>query len=129
VNRESVPVLKRVLPGGLMAWLLQVLDRGWITGGRRRRSLADSTAFRDAVDVGALDRALLVSLLRHGFAIDDTSVYHRMHREAIDSWVDDHLAMLPLRAEAGTRLPDLLHPSVPRSLRDIEEPLTIYGEL
>ncbi|AXE80830.1 hypothetical protein C5746_32100 [Streptomyces atratus] len=129
VNRESVPVLKRVLPGGLMAWLLQVLDRGWITGGRRRRSLADSTAFRDAVDVGALDRALLVTLLRHGFAIDDTSVYHRMHREAIDSWVDDHLAMLPLRAEAGTRLPNLLHPSVPRSLRDIEEPLTIYGEL
>nr|WP_107053169.1 helicase C-terminal domain-containing protein [Streptomyces sp. NRRL B-24051] len=129
VNRESVPVLKRVLPGGLMAWLLQVLDRGWITGGRRRRSLADSTAFRDAVEVGALDRALLVTLLRHGFAIDDTSVYHRMHREAIDSWVDDHLAMLPLRAEAGTRLPNLLHPSVPRSLRDIEEPLTIYGEL
>lgn len=33
VNRESVPVLKRVLPGGLMAWLLQVFDRRWITGG------------------------------------------------------------------------------------------------
>ncbi|MFE7326550.1 hypothetical protein ACFU8W_16470 [Streptomyces sp. NPDC057565] len=129
VNRESVPVLKRVLPGGLMAWLLQVLDRDWITGGRRRRSLADSTAFRDAVNDGSVDRALLVSLLRHGFGIDSTSVYHRMHREAIDAWVDDHLATLPLRAEAGKRLPDLLHPSVPRSLRDIEEPLTIYGEL
>ncbi len=129
VNRESVPVLKRVLPGGLMAWLLQVLDRDWITGGRRRRSLADSTAFRDAVNDGAVNRGLLVSLLRHGFGIDDTSVYHRMHREAIDAWVDDHLATLPLRAEAGKRLPDLLHPSVPRSLRDIEEPLTIYGEL
>ncbi|MBT2543557.1 hypothetical protein J7E99_23405 [Streptomyces sp. ISL-44] len=129
VNRESVPVLKRVLPGGLMAWFLQVLDREWITGGRRRRSLADSTAFRDAVRDGVLDRALLVSLLRHGFGIDDTSVYHRMHREAIDVWVDDQLATLPFRAEAGKRLPDLLHPSVPRSLRDIEEPLTIYGEL
>ncbi|MGW2225481.1 hypothetical protein [Streptomyces formicae] len=129
VNRESVPVLKRVLPGGLMAWLLQVLDRDWITGARRRRSLADSTAFRDAVNDGAVDRGMLVSLLRHGFGIDDTSVYHRMHREAIDAWVDDQLATLPLRAEAGKRLPDLLHPSVPRSLRDIEEPLTIYGEL
>ncbi|MEW1906175.1 hypothetical protein [Streptomyces sp. NPDC086147] len=129
VNRESVPVLKRVLPGGLMAWLLQVLDRDWITAGRRRRSLADSTAFRDAVNDGSVNRSQLVSLLRHGFGIHSTSVYHRMHREAIDAWVDDHLATLPLRAEAGKRLPDLLHPSVPRSLRDIEEPLTIYGEL
>ncbi|MFJ3713371.1 hypothetical protein [Streptomyces sp. NPDC090053] len=129
VNRESVPVLKRVLPGGLMAWLLQVLDRGWITGGRRRRSLAESTSFRDAVNVGEIDRTRLIELLRHGFGIDDTSVYHEMHREAIDAWVDDQLTTIPLRAEAGKRLPNLLHPSVPRSLRDIEEPLTIYGEI
>lgn len=98
-------------------------------GGRRRKSLADSTAFRDAVNAGVIDRAGLVSALRHGFGINDTSVYHRMHREAIDAWVDDQLTTLPLRAEANKRLPDLLHPSVPRSLRDIEEPLTIYGEL
>ncbi|WP_031070148.1 hypothetical protein [Streptomyces sp. NRRL S-118] len=129
VNRESVPVLKRVLPGGLMAWLLQVLDRAWITGAPRRRSLADSTAFRDAVNAGFIDKELLVSLLRHGFGINDTSVYHRMHRQAIDSWVDEHLTTVPLRAEAGDRLPTLLNPSVPRSLRDIEEPLIIYGEL
>ncbi|MFC4586012.1 helicase-related protein [Sphaerisporangium corydalis] len=129
VNRQSVPVLKRVLPGGLMAWLLQVLDRKWITGGRRRKSLADSTSFRDAVNNGDINRELLISLLRRGFYIDDTNVYHRMHREAIDTWVDDQLTALPLRAESGKRLPDLLRPSVPRSLRDIEEPLTIYGDV
>lgn len=53
-----------------------------------------------------------MSALRHGFGINDTSVYHRMHREAIDAWVDDQLTTLPLRAEANKRLPDLLHPSV-----------------
>lgn len=129
VNRESVPVLKRVLPGGLMAWLMQVLDRGWITGGPRRRSLADSTAFRDAVNSGEISRDQLIALLRRGFGINDMSVYHRMHREAIDAWVDDQMASLPLRAESGKRLHDLLHPSVPTSLRDIEEPLTIYGNV
>ncbi|MEU0481513.1 hypothetical protein ABZ260_20280 [Streptosporangium sp. NPDC006013] len=129
VNRQSVPVLKRVLPGGLMAWLLQVLDRKWITGGRRRRSLADSTAFREAVNSGEIKQDMLVSLLRRGFYISDTSVYHRMHREAIDAWVADQLTALPLRAESGKRIPELLRPSVPRSLRDIEEPLTIYGDV
>ena len=129
VNRESLPVLKRVLPGGLMAWLLQVHDRGWITGGPRRKSLAQSTAFRDAVTAGVVNRALLIDNLARGFGIDPTSVYHDMHREAISVWVDDQLTTLPLRAEGNKRLPELLSPPVPRSLRDIEEPLTIYGDV
>jgi hypothetical protein len=129
VNRESLPVLKRVLSGGLMAWLLQVHDRSWVTGGRRRDSLAKSTGFRDAVRARDIGRDLLISNLSRGFGIDPTSVYHQMHRDAIASWVDDQLAALPLRAESGKRLPDLLHPPVPRSLRDVEEPIVIYGEL
>jgi hypothetical protein len=32
-------------------------------------------------------------------------------------------------AEPGKRLPDLLTPPVPRSLRDVEEPITIYADL
>jgi hypothetical protein len=52
-----------------------------------------------------------------------------MHREAIGVWVDDQLTTLPLRAEGNKRLPELLSPPVPRSLRDIEEPLTIYGDV
>ncbi|WP_448062653.1 hypothetical protein [Cellulomonas hominis] len=129
VNRESVPILRRVLPGGLMAWLLQTLDRGWVTGGRRRKSLATSSAFADALSTGYLTRDELVRLLTVGFGIDPTSDAHRLHRNEIGRWVDDHLASVPLQADASTRLSALLHPAVPRSLRDIEEPITILGDV
>ncbi|MEU2179025.1 helicase-related protein [Nocardia sp. NPDC019219] len=129
VNRESLQVLQRLLSGGLMAWLLQVHDRQWITGGRRRKSLADSTAFAEAVRIGYLNRDTLVSDLSDGFGIDPSSEFHRMHRDAIAAWVDDQLTSLPMRGHANTRLPDLLYPPVPRSLRDVEEPVIIHGEL
>ncbi|QUQ64577.1 hypothetical protein [Kutzneria sp. CA-103260] len=129
VNRESLPVLKRVLSGGLMAWLLQVHDRSWLTGGPRRRSLTDSIQFKDACTAGYLDRALLIDNLTRGFGISPVSVYHQLHRDAITEWVDNTLSTLPLSAEPGKRLPDLLTPAVPRSLRDVEEPITIYADL
>lgn len=129
VNRESLPVLRRVLSGGLMAWLLQVHDRRWLTGGPRRKSLADSIAFRDATQAGVIDRALLIDDLSRGFGIDPTTVYHQLHRDAITAWAEDQLATLPLRAEGHRRLPDLLAPPVPRSLRDIEDPIVIYGDI
>jgi hypothetical protein len=129
VNRESLPVLKRVLSGGLMAWLLQVHDRRWITGARRRKSLANSVAFREAVQSGFIDRDALIDNLMTGFGIDPRRVYHQMHRDAITTWVDDNLAAIPLRAAADKRLSSLLHPPVPRSLRDVEEPIVIHGEI
>jgi hypothetical protein len=129
VNRESLQVLQRLLSGGLMAWLLQVYDRAWVTGGRRRKSLAQSTAFAEAVRTRFIERDVLIEDLSRGFGIDPTSVFHEMHRDAIVTWVDDQLASLPVRAHANTRLADLLHPPVPRSLRDVEEPLVIHGEL
>jgi hypothetical protein len=129
VNRESLPVLKRVLSGGLMAWLLQVHDRGWLTGAPRRRSLAESTAFKEACTAGFVDRVLLIDNLSRGFGISPTSVYHQLHRDAIAAWVDDQLAALPLSAEPGKRLPQLVSPAVPRSLRDVEEPITIYADI
>jgi hypothetical protein len=129
VNRESLPVLKRVLPGGLMAWALQAYDRGWTTGARGRKSLAKSGEFRRAVESGYLDRNSLIRDLAEGFGIDPRSVYHKMHRDAIVAWVDDHLTTVGLRADGETRLSELLHPSVPTSLRDVEEPITIYGQI
>jgi helicase-like protein len=129
VNRESLPVLKRVLSGGLMAWLLQVHDRRWITSARRRKSLANSVAFREAVQSGFLDRETLIDNLTTGFGISQHSVYHQMHRDAITAWVDDNLASIPLRAAADKRLSYLLNPPVPRSLRDVEEPVIIHGEI
>jgi hypothetical protein len=128
VNRESLPVLKRVLSGGLMAWLLQVHDREW--GARRRgRRLDYSTEFRDAVDAGYIDRKLLVENLTIGFGIPESGVLFEAHRAAIDSWVSSILTTLPQMAEGKVRLPSLLTPPVPRSLRDIEEPITIYADL
>jgi hypothetical protein len=129
VNRESLPVLKRVLSGGLMAWLMQVHDHSWITGARGRKSLADSTAFREACIAGVVDRTLLVDNLASGFGIHPTSVLHKLHRDAIAAWVDDQLAALPLRAEGNVRLSRLLTPPVPWSLRDIEESIVSYGEI
>jgi hypothetical protein len=129
ITRESLPVLRRVLSGGLMAWLLQVYDRGWLTGAPRRRSLAQSTAFRDACTAGVIDRALLIADLSLGFGIHPTSAYHKLHRDAIASWVDDSLARLPMQAADGDRLPQLLVPGVPTSLRDVEEPIVIYGDI
>lgn len=129
VNRESLPVLQRVLSGGLMAWLLQVHDRGWTTGGRRRRTLADSTGFADAVKLDVLDADMLIRDLTEGFGINASSAYHEMHRAAIKDWVDKQISILPLRAKADTRLPELLHPAVPRSLRDVQEPIIIYGDI
>jgi hypothetical protein len=131
VNRESLPVLKRVLSGGLMAWLLQAHDRRWITGARRRKSLANSVAFREAVQIQPpfLDRDTLIENLMTGFGIDPRSVYFQMHRDAITTWVDDTLAEMPLRAAADKRLSSLLHPPIPRSLRDVEEPIVIHGEI
>jgi len=129
VNRKSLPILLRVLSGGLMAWLLQVHDRGWVTGGPRRYSLDDSTAFRDAVTVGYLGHKLLVENLRIGFGVPAEGVLYERHRAAIQSWVADTLVTVPLRAEGKVRLPSLLTPPVPRSLRDIEDPITIYADL
>ncbi|MGY2121324.1 helicase-related protein [Nocardia gipuzkoensis] len=129
VNRDSVQVLRRLLSGGLMAWLLQVYDRTWITGGRRRRSLAESTTFVEAVRVGVINRDTLVDDLTAGFGIDRTSEFFKVHRDVIATWVEELLASIPLRAKDKKRLPELLHPAVPRSLRDVQEPLTIHGEI
>lgn len=129
VNRESLPVLKRVLPGGLMAWVLQAYDRGWTTGARNRKSLAKSGEFRRAIQEGYLERNGLLRDLADGFGISYKSVYHKMHRDAIEEWVDSQLQTIVLRADAETRLGDLLHPPVPKSLRDVEEPIIIYGQI
>ena len=104
VNRESLPVLRRVLSGGLMAWLLQVHDRGWITGAPRRRSLAQlGRRSRPLPEPATSTRPLLIDNLRAGFGI------HRDERLPPDAprrdraWVDDQLATLPLRADGRHR--------------------------
>ena len=58
-----------------------------------------------------------------------TGVLFEAHRAAIESWVSNMLTTIPQSAEGKLRLPSLLTPPVPRSLRDVEEPITIYADL
>ena len=129
INRESLPVLRRVLSGALMAWLLQVHDVRWMTSGPRRYSLARSEQLRDALTAGFIDRATLVTELSDGLGLDPANPYHDMHRAAVGRYVDDTMSRLAVAASPQQRTADLLDPSVPRSLRDIEEPITIYGNV
>jgi hypothetical protein len=129
VNRESLPVLRRVLSGALMAWLLQVHDVRWMTSGPRRYSLARSEQLRDALAAGFIDRATLVTELSCGLGLNPANPYHDMHRAAVERYVDDTMSRLAVSAGPQRRTADLLDPTVPRSLRDIEEPITIYGNV
>jgi hypothetical protein len=129
VNRESLPVLRRVLSGALMAWLLMVHDRTWLTGGARRKSLGDSGALKDALVTGTVDRTLLIAELNDGLGLDPARVYHKLHREAVERYIDDTLLALNVSGQAGKRTGELLDPPVPRSLRDVEEPIRVYGDI
>jgi len=129
INRESLPVLRRVLSGALMAWLLQVHDVRWMTSAPRRYSLARSDQLRDALAAGFIDRATLVTELSDGLGLDPANPYHDMHRAAVGRYVDDTMSRLAVAASPQQRTAELLDPSVPRSLRDVEEPITIYGNV
>ena len=130
VNRESLPILKRVLSGGLMAWLLQVHDRGWVTGKRGRRRLDDSTAFREAVDAGYIDRKLLVENLTTGFGVPKTGGAARccIGRSA-SRGSSRHVARSRRRPREQRAPAVAADPRCRAGLRDIEEPITIYADL
>ncbi len=129
VNRESLPVLRRVLSGALMAWLINVHDRSWLTGAPRRRSLTQSDALKDALINGHVDRTGLIAQLQAGLGLSATRIYHRLHRQAVERYVDDTLSVLHVSAQGGKRTSALLEPPVPRSLRDVEEPIHLYGDI
>jgi len=129
VNRESLPVLRRVLSGALMAWLLQVHDVPWMTSGPRRYSLARSEQLRSALAAGFIDRVTLVTEVSAGLGLDPANPYHDMHRAAVERYVDDTMSRLAVAAGPQRRTAELLDPTVPRSLRDIEEPISIYGNV
>jgi hypothetical protein len=129
VNRESLPVLRRVLSGALMAWLLMVHDRRWLTGGTRRKSLSNSAALKDALINGTLDRTTLIDELQIGLGLDPTRIAHQLHRAAVSDYIDNTLATLNVSAAPGKRTGELLDPPVPRSLRDVEEPIRVYGDI
>ncbi|MBB3084182.1 helicase-related protein [Geodermatophilus sabuli] len=130
VNRESLPVLRRALPGALMARLLQIHDPAWMTSGRGRYSLGDAGQVRDALAAGFLTDAQLITELSAGLGLEAANPYHQMHHAEVAEFVSNTLVRLPVATGGGrTRTADQLRPGVPRSLRDIEEPITITGNL
>lgn len=126
INRESLPVLHRALSGALMAYLLQVHDIAWMTSGARRSTLAHSDQFRDALTAGFLDRVTLVTDLCAGLGLNPANPYHDIHRDEVGRFVDDTMSRMAVSAAPNRRTAKLLDPTVPRSLRDVEEPITIY---
>lgn len=128
INRESLPALQRVLSGGLMAWLLQFYDRGWVTGGPKRRSLADSDMLRDAIISGDLAAEVLKEALMAGFGIDPDDGYHEPHRKLVEKWIDETTRLIAAQGSTKRKTSDMLDPRVPRSLRDIEDPIAIFYE-
>jgi hypothetical protein len=130
VNRESLPVLRRALPGALMARLLQIHDPAWMTSGRARWSLANADQVRDALAAGFLTDARLIAELSAGLGLDAANPYHQMHHAEVAEFVSATLVRLPVAAGGGrSKTAHQLRPAVPRSLRDIEEPITITGNL
>ena len=126
INRESLPALRRVLSGGLMAWLIQFYDRGWVTRGTRRRSLADSDMLRDALNNGELTPQALTAALQAGFGLQPGNSYHELHRRTVRQWVDETTRLIAAQGSSKRKTSDMLDPRVPRSLRDVEDPIVIY---
>jgi hypothetical protein len=125
INRESLPVLRRALSGGLMALLYQVHEPTWLARGGSVRPLRDSRAFKAALEAGAIDRRMLIDELLAAFDIDPTSVYHAAHRVAVETFVDETIRKIHLSASGERSVPDLLDPPIPRSLRDVGAPLDV----
>lgn len=133
VNRESLPVLKRVLPGGLMAWLLQVDEPEWLYPGgtvprRRRDRLWFVKGVAAAIDDGFVSEPELGERLLRSFAVDAADPRFERHREAIRQFVTSNVSSILLRRGSGEATIKEIDPPPPRSLRDLETPIEIRGE-
>ena len=131
VNRESLPVLERVLPGGFMAWLLQVDEPRWLAGGgraSRRRRLWHARSVAVAIDGGFLAEGDMIDRLRRSFAIDRGMPRFRLHEEKIRRFVESTLRDLQLARGTDSATHEVLKPNPPSSLRDVETAITIRGE-
>lgn len=133
VNRESLPVLKRVLPGGLMALLLQVEEPRWLhPNGRtprpRRDRLRQVKGFVDALDSNFLTEPDLVDRLLDAFAVDRADPRFAQHVRAVEEFVSRNVTHFRLQRGSNRSLPDELDPSPPNSLRDVESAIDIVGE-
>lgn len=133
VNRESLPVLKRVLPGGLTTLLLQVYEARWLfpdgkVSRKRRDRLYWVKGMAAALDEGFLDENTLVYDLLRAFSIDEHDPQFADHREAVRKFVRTNINNFLSRRGSGMSTAEEMEPPPPRSLRDVETPIEIRGE-
>lgn len=134
VNRESLPVLELVLPGGLMAWLLQVDEPQWLAGGtrqERRKRLWGAAETARAIDLGELDEGQTVERLLESFAIDPDNPRFARHVERTREFVERIFRRIQLDRGTEGGVVDVLEANgtpIPRSLRDVDTLIRIRGE-
>lgn len=132
VNRESLPVLKRVLSGGLTSLLFQVEEDRWMYNGSKsqpfRHRLWWVKNVARAINDNALTEPDLVDRLMRAFAVDPSHPRHERHREAIREFVERNFTNFLVRRNSGDSTTDVIDPPVPRSLRDVETLVEIVGE-
>jgi hypothetical protein len=132
VNRESLPVLKRVLSGGLISLLFQVDEEKWMypAGGSRRSRgrFWHVKQVAQAIDDNELTEPNMVERLMKAFAIDPNHPKHLRHRQAIEEFVSSNFTNFLVRRNSGDGTTSVVDPPVPRSLRDVETLVEIVGE-
>jgi hypothetical protein len=133
VNRESLPVLKQVLGGGLMALLLQVDESEWLyPNGRVSRPMRDRLyhlkGLARALDEGFVSEPLFVRRLLRAFDIDPADPRFTEHRRAVEEFVSRNVRNFLIQRASGKATRDEMDPPPPRSLRDVETTIEIVGE-
>ena len=132
VNRESLPVLKRVLSGGLTSLLFQVDEDRWMYSGDKtqpsRHRLWHVKNVARAIDDNMLTEPDMVERLMRAFAVDPSHPKHERHRAAIREFVSGNFTNFLVRRNSGDSTTQVIDPPVPRSLRDVERLVEIVGE-
>jgi len=135
INREALPILKRVLPGGFMSLLLQVNEPEWLFPGGsatsdRRRRLFHLMGVIAAIDKGELKADDFVRRLLKAFAVPENDPQFDVHRQTVERYVDDLFDLFLSKRGEGEkeRTADHMDPPPPTSLRDVERNITIRGE-
>lgn len=133
VNRESLQVLERVLSGGFMAWILQVLEPNWLRGeaNKDRKRLWYVSELGKAIEFGDFDEEDIIRYLLKAFAIDTNNPRFDRHQILAKEFVERVFREIKTSQNTEGSVADLLttlgYP-VPRSLRDVDSLIDIRGD-
>ena len=88
--------------------------------GRQRH--APRRAQQRRADTAGADRSAPGRL----FGLQPGNSYHELHRQTVRQWVDETTRLIAAQGSSKRKTSDMLDPRVPRSLRDVEDPIVIY---